>query len=64
MGWSLNYSITEDKIEFDIPEILGINGQIRQLEIVNSQFKTQLLIGVNNQKAIVLQIGTNKKKNE
>jgi predicted phage-related endonuclease len=64
MGWSLNYSIIKDEIQFDAPQTLGINGQIRQLEIVNSQFKTQLLIGVNNQKAIVLQIGTNKKKNE
>ena len=63
-GWSLNYRIIADEIEFGVPEILGINGQIRQLEIVNLHSKIQLLIGVNNQKAIVLQIDTNKKKNE
>ena len=64
MGWSLNYSIIKDEIQFDAPQTLGINGQIRQLEIVNLHSKNQLLIGINNQKAIVLQIDTNKKKNE
>ena len=63
-GWSLNYSIIANEIKFDDPEMLGINGQIRQLEIVNLNSKIQLLIGINNQKAKVLQIDTNKKKNE
>ena len=64
MGWSLNYNIIKDQIQFDVPKMLGINGQIRQLEIVNLESKTQLFIGINNQKAVVLQIDTNKKKNE
>ena len=58
-GWALNYSFSEDKIEFEEPEILGIKGQIRQLEIVNLQTDKQLLIGVNNQAGKLLQLVKN-----
>jgi hypothetical protein len=63
-GWALNYSFSEDKIEFEEPEILGINGQIRQLEIVNLQTDKQLLIGVNNQAGKLLQLVKNQKNKE
>jgi hypothetical protein len=55
-GWSLKYRIQGTKIEFETPEILGVNGQIRQLEIVNLKRNPQLLIGINNQAVELLEL--------
>ena len=55
-GWSLKYRIQGAKIEFETPEILGVNGQIRQLEIVNLKSNPQLLIGINNQAVELLEL--------
>lgn len=63
-GWAVNYSFKRDKIEFEEPKILGVNGQIRQLEIVNLQTGKQLLIGVNNQAVELLLLEKNQQKKE
>ncbi|MDA7797684.1 VCBS repeat-containing protein [Flavobacteriaceae bacterium] len=59
-GWVINYSINENKIDFEIPQILGVNGQIRQLKIVNSLSRNKLLIGINDNEAKMLNLTENK----
>ena len=59
-GWGIDYSINQNKIAFETPKILGVNGQIRKLKIVNSQSRNQLLIGINDNEAKMLDLTDNK----
>ena len=59
-GWVVDYSIKQNKIVFESPKILGVSGQIRQLKIVNSQSRNQLLIGINDNEAKMLNLTDNK----
>ena len=59
-GWVVDYSINQNKIVFESPKILGVSGQIRQLKIVNSQSRKQLLIGINDNEAKMLNLKDNK----
>ncbi len=55
-GWKLNYHIKGTNVDFETPEILGINGQIRALKIVNSHSGIKLLIGINDEEAKLLDL--------
>jgi len=55
-GWKLNYRVKGSTVDFETPEILGVKGQIRALKIVNSPSENQLLIGINDDEAKLLDL--------